>query len=42
MMNSETLQTELSQNIRSLGRPQATKDIVSEMKKLIRPNSLKN
>ena len=42
MINSETLQTELSQNIKSLGRPQATKDIVSEIKKLIRPNSLKN
>ena len=36
MVNSEKLQIELSRNIKSLGRPQATQDIVTEIKKLIK------
>ncbi len=36
MVNSEEMQQELSKNIKSLGRPNATKDIVTEIEKLLK------
>lgn len=36
LINSENLQSELSKNIKSLAKPNATKDIVDEIKKLLK------
>ena len=36
LINSENLQSELSKNIKSLAKPNATKDIVEEIEKLLK------
>ena len=39
LINSKSLQSKLSKNIKSLAKPNATKDIVDEIRKIIKRDS---